>query len=97
MGNELKTLKDLSKTTIMVPDINSKRPCDSLCVPKVHIEEDEVKGMNAGWINHFEDKIKEYENLSEPEERIRAIQDEKIRINLLKIIFNSEEEIDGKD
>jgi len=48
---ELKTLKDLAKTTILIPDLTKKHPCQEPTVPKEHIQEEELcQELGINWI-----------------------------------------------
>jgi len=47
---ELKTLENLSKTTIMVPDLTKKQPCKEELVPEIHVPNDELRDAAREWI-----------------------------------------------
>ncbi len=55
---KLKTLKELSKTTIMIPDKSKKQPCKYPCIPLEHIELPELKQEAIKWIKHWEERFK---------------------------------------
>ncbi len=58
--SELKTLKNLSKTTIMVPDTSKEQPCKHPLVPKEHIELDELMQVVIKWIKWLQSEAQKH-------------------------------------
>jgi hypothetical protein len=80
LTKELKTLKDIEQS---YGDDTS----DNDLIMTKHLREEAIK-----WIKYYKSQIIEHNNLIDIEEKIRSIQDEKIRINTVMILFDITEE-----
>jgi len=51
--NELKTLKDIDKVTILVPDVSKEQPDNYPLIPKVYVGYDELRQEAIKWIKSW--------------------------------------------
>ena len=84
--NDLKTLKDLAKTTILIPDTSKKHPCQEPTIPKEHTQTDELK-QEA--IKHIKELEKEKIDVGSCRERWNYADS---KIEWIKNFFNLTEE-----
>jgi len=58
-ADKLKTLNQLDKTTIMIPD-ESAKSCESPCIPEVHIQLKQLRAEAIKWIKNLQYKDTQY-------------------------------------
>jgi len=56
--NELKTLKDIDKVTILVPDVSKEQPDNYPLIPKVYVGYDESRQEAIKWIKELQTQHK---------------------------------------